>query len=56
LGVAGGFTLDGRGGPYVRAVDGDPHTVVGLGLPLLRELVGELGVRWHHLWAAPRWP
>ncbi|MDQ3105818.1 MAG: Maf family nucleotide pyrophosphatase [Actinomycetota bacterium] len=56
LGVAGGFTLDGRGGPYVRAVDGDPHTVVGLGLPLLRELVGELGIRWHHLWAAPRWP
>jgi septum formation protein len=50
LGVAGAFTLDGLGGAFVRGVEGDPHTVVGLSLPLLRELVRELGVRWTDLW------
>ena len=50
LGVAGAFTIDGLGGAYVRGIDGDPHTVVGLSLPLLRDLVGEFGIRWHELW------
>ena len=45
LQVAGAFTLDGLGGAFVRGVEGDPHTVVGIGLPLLRELCGELGRR-----------
>ena len=53
LEVAGAFTLDGLGGAYVRGVDGDPHTVVGISLPLLRDLVGGLGLRWHQLWALP---
>lgn len=52
LGVAGGFTLDGRSGPYVEGIDGDPSNVVGLSLPLLRVLLGRLGVDMHHLWAA----
>jgi septum formation protein len=43
LSVAGGFTIDGRGGWFIDGVDGDPHTVVGLSLPLLRRLLGELG-------------
>ncbi len=51
LDVAGAFTLDGLGGAYVRGVDGDPHSVVGISLPLLRELVGELGFGWDTLWA-----
>lgn len=51
LAVAGAFTLDGLGGPFVRGVDGDPHNVVGLSLPLLRDLLGELGVRWTDLWS-----
>lgn len=50
LHVAGGFTIDGLGGPFVERVDGDPHTVVGLSLPLLRRLMGELGVSWPRLW------
>jgi septum formation protein len=50
LRVAGAFTLDGLGGAFVTGVDGDPHTVVGIGLPLLRELVTELGHRWTDLW------
>ncbi|MDP9444809.1 MAG: Maf family nucleotide pyrophosphatase [Actinomycetota bacterium] len=51
LQVAGGFTVDGLGGPFVRRVDGDHHNVVGLSLPLLRDLFAELGVRWTDLWA-----
>ena len=39
--VAGAFTVDGLGGPFVTAVAGDPHAVVGLSLPLLRELLAE---------------
>lgn len=50
LEVAGGFTLDGRGGPYVTAVHGDPHAVVGLSLPLLRDLLARIGLRIHVLW------
>ena len=48
--VAGGFTIDGLGGAFVTGVDGDPHAVVGISLPLLRDLFAELGVRWHTLW------
>lgn len=43
LRVAGAFTIDGLGGPYVDGVEGDPHTVVGLSLPLLRRMLHELG-------------
>ena len=52
LHVAGAFTLDGIGGAFVDRVDGDPANVVGLSLPLLRRLLGELGVRWTDLWNA----
>ncbi len=51
LQVAGGFTLDGRCAPYVDGIDGDPGNVVGLSMPLLRRLLGELGVQVHELWA-----
>ena len=50
LGVAGAFTIDGLGGAYVTGLEGDPHTVVGIGLPLLREILAELGIPWHRLW------
>lgn len=51
LHVAGGFTLDGYGSAFVRAVDGDPANVIGLGIPLLREMVRAAGLRWTELWA-----
>lgn len=47
--VAGAFTIDGLGGPYVERIEGDHHGVVGISLPLLRELLGELGVPWREL-------
>ena len=51
LHVAGAFTIDGLGGPFVRGVEGDPHAVVGLSLPLLRDLLTDLDVPWPALWA-----
>ncbi len=53
LRVAGAFTLDGLGAPYVRAIEGDPSNVVGVSLPLLRDLLRELGLAWHTLRTAP---
>lgn len=50
LQVAGAFTVDGLGGPFVEGVEGDHHNVVGLSLPLLRRLLADLGVAWTDLW------
>ncbi|OEU85384.1 septum formation protein Maf [Streptomyces abyssalis] len=49
--VAGAFTLDGRSAPFIRGIEGDHGTVIGLSLPLLRELLTRLGVRITDLWA-----
>ena len=51
LHVAGAFTVDGLGGAFVRGIEGDHHNVVGVSLPVLRELVRELGREWTDLWA-----
>lgn len=51
LHVAGAFTVDGLGGAFVRGIEGDHHNVVGVSLPLLREMVLELGHQWVDLWA-----
>lgn len=50
LGVAGAFTIDGLGGPFVDRVEGDYHGVVGLSLPLLRGLLARLGLTFPDLW------
>ncbi len=50
LEVAGSFTIDGLGGAFLRGVTGDPHSVVGVSLPLVRELAVKLGVFWPSLW------
>lgn len=49
LRVAGSFTIDGLGAPFVAGIEGDPSNVVGLSLPLLRELLAEVGVPWRTL-------
>ena len=53
LWCAGAFTIDGLGGAFIEGIDGDPHGVVGISLPLLRRLLADLGVRWTDLWAPP---
>ncbi|MFD1504353.1 septum formation inhibitor Maf [Georgenia yuyongxinii] len=50
LWVAGAFTVDGLGGPFVAGIEGDYHGVVGVSLPLLRVLLAELGVAITDLW------
>jgi septum formation protein len=50
LNVAGAFTIDGRGGAFVERIEGDAGNVIGLSLPLLRRLLGELGVVITDLW------
>lgn len=48
--VAGAFTIDGLGGAFVRGIEGDHHAVVGISLPLLRELLNGVGIAWPSLW------
>jgi len=54
LHVAGAFTVDGLAGPFVTGIEGDYHNVVGVSLPLVRELLAELGHSWTSLWPAAR--
>lgn len=49
--VAGGFTIDGRGGWFVDGVTGDPSAVIGIGLPLMRTLFERAGLSLAALWA-----
>jgi septum formation protein len=50
LAVAGAFTLDGYSAPFIDGIDGDPSNVIGLSLPLLRELLRRLDVNIIDLW------
>lgn len=50
--VAGAFTLDGLGGWFIDRIEGDPSSVIGIGLPLVRRLLGDLGVGISELWAS----
>jgi septum formation protein len=50
LTVAGAFTIDSKGAGFIDRIDGDPHSVVGLSVPLVRKLVHELGGRYTDLW------
>lgn len=50
LAVAGAFTIDGLGAAFITGVEGDHHAVIGVSVPLLRDLSGQLGVFWPDLW------
>ena len=50
LKVAGAFTIDSLGAPFIEEVRGDAHAVVGLSVALLRSLLLSFGVRFHTLW------
>jgi septum formation protein len=53
LQVAGAFTIDGLGGPFVSSIEGDHHNVVGISLPLLRDLLAEMGTGWFDVASGP---
>lgn len=46
LQVAGGFTLDGFGSPFIPVIEGDYTNVVGLSMPFLRTAMSQLGYSW----------
>jgi septum formation protein len=54
LQVAGAFTIDSLGGPFITSVAGDPSTVVGMSLSTVRRLAREVGVSWPALWNRTR--
>jgi septum formation protein len=46
LQVAGGFTLDGFGSPFIPIIEGDYTNVVGLSMPFFRSAMSQLGYSW----------
>ena len=50
LAGAGAFTIAGLGGAFLTGIEGDPGTVVGLSLPLLRRLLAEVDLSIVDLW------
>jgi len=50
MSLAGGFSIEGRGAPFVEGIDGNPGTVIGLSLPLLRRMLAGVGVAITDLW------
>jgi septum formation protein len=50
VGVAGGFTLEGRSAAFIERIDGDPSNVLGLSVAALRRLLRTYGVAISELW------
>lgn len=48
--LAGAFSIEGRGAPFVDGIDGNPGNVMGLSLPLLRQMLADLGIAITDLW------
>jgi septum formation protein len=52
--VAGGFTIDGFAAPFVESIDGNAGNVIGLCMPLLRQMLADLGLAITDLWRTRR--
>ncbi len=50
LAMAGAFSIEGLGAPFIQGIEGDPSNVLGLSLPLLRRLLADLGMAITDLW------
>lgn len=50
LQCAGGFALDGRGGLFVKGIEGCPSNVIGLSLPLFRQMLVDMGYEPSQFW------
>lgn len=51
--VAGAFTIDGYGAPFIERIEGDHLNVIGISLPAVRSMLADLGVAWPDLWSQP---
>lgn len=49
LHVAGGFTLDGLSAPFIRAIEGDWSSVIGLSLPLIKSAIDSFDYSWFEI-------
>jgi septum formation protein len=52
LNCAGCFALDGKGGLFIEEIKGCHSNVIGLSLPLLRKMLGDLGYDITDFWQA----
>lgn len=50
LGCAGAFTLEALGGWFIDGIDGDPSSVLGLSLPLIRRTLSDWGLDVSSFW------
>ncbi len=53
LNCAGCFALDGKGGLFIERLEGCHSNVIGLSLPLLRQMLAELGYSVADFWESP---
>jgi septum formation protein len=52
LQCAGSFALEGKGGLFVEKIEGCHSNIIGLSLPLLRQMFGNLGYQVTDFWRA----
>ncbi|GJF08865.1 Maf-like protein [Mycolicibacterium cyprinidarum] len=50
IAVAGAFTLDGLGGWFIERIEGAPSNVIGLSLPLVRQMLRSAGLSIAEIW------
>ncbi len=50
LDLAGAFSIEGRGGPFVESIEGSPSNVLGLSLPHFRSMLAQIGIQIFELW------
>ena len=50
LGCAGAFTLEALGSWFIDSIDGDPTSVIGLSMPLLRKCLYRFGLHASDFW------
>ncbi|MFW0185223.1 Maf family protein [Rothia sp. CCM 9418] len=50
LAVAGSFTIDGFGSAFIRGIEGEYHTVVGLSVNALKDMLADLGLSITDFW------
>jgi septum formation protein len=51
--MAGAFSIDGLGAPFIDGIDGDAGNVIGVSLPLLRRMLSDLDLTITDLWHTP---
>jgi len=50
LHVAGSFTLDGYGAAFIQGICGESHTVIGLSVNALKEMLSQYGISINMFW------